>query len=43
MESSSSKIKKGLEMLVHGVDYKAPTFKLSPIVVEALDLIGVQS
>ena len=30
-------------MLVHGVEWKAPNFKLTPIVVETLDLSGVQS
>lgn len=43
MVSSSSKVEKGLEMLIQGVDCKAPTLKLSPEVVEALDPASVQS
>ena len=40
MAFSSNKVKKGSEMLIHGVDCKASTFKIAPIVIEALDLIG---
>ena len=43
MESSSSKAKKGSKMLIRGVDIKAPNFKLSPAIAEALDPTGVQS
>lgn len=43
MASSSRKIKKGSKMLVRGVDYEAPNFKLSPTIVEMLDLVGAQS
>ena len=43
MASSSIKIKKGFEMLVCGVDCKAPTFKLSPTIIEALDPARAQS
>ena len=37
MESSSNKIKKVYDMLVHGVDCKVPIFKLSSKIVEALE------
>ena len=30
-------------MLVHGVEWKAPNFKLSPVVAKALDTTGAQS
>lgn len=43
MASSRSKAKKGSEMLVRGVDYKAPKFKLSPAITEALDPASAQS
>ena len=43
MASTNNKAKKGLEMLVHGVEWKAPDFKLVPMVAEALDLSGAQS
>lgn len=42
MASSSTKVKKGLEMLVHG-EWKASDFKLMPVVAETLDLSGAQS
>ena len=37
---SSIKVKKGSEMLVKGVEWKAPNFKLMPTIVENLDLSG---
>lgn len=43
MASLSSKVKKGSKMLIHRVDCKAPTFKLSLEIVETLDPIGAQS
>ena len=30
-------------MLVHGVEWKAPNFKLTPTIMETLDLSGAQS
>ena len=38
-----NKVKKGCEMLVCGVYYKAPNFKLSPKIVDALDPTGAHS
>ena len=35
--SSSNKVKKGLDMLVRGVEWKAPNFKLASAVAENLD------
>ena len=43
MESSSKKLKKGSKMFVQGVNCKALTFKLSLMIVEERDPIGVQS
>ena len=43
MASSSSKVKKGSQMLVQGVDCKASTFKSSPTIAEELDPIGAQT
>ena len=43
MTYSSRKVKKGYEMLVHGIDCKALAFKLIPAVAKALDPAGVQS
>ena len=43
MASSSSKAKKGFEMLVRGVEWKAPNFKLVPIIVETLNQRRAQS
>ena len=40
---SSNKLKKGSEMLVKGVEWKAPNFKLVLADVESLDLYGAQS
>ena len=41
--SGSSKSKKGSEMLVRGVEWKAPNFKLAPKIAESLDPNGAQS
>ena len=43
MASSSSKVKKGSEMLVKGVEWKAPNFKIVLAVAETLDPTGTQS
>ena len=43
MASSSSKAKKGSEMLVCGIEWKAPDFKLSPTITERIDPTKVQS
>ena len=40
---SGSKKKKGSEMLVKGVEWKAPNFKLVPAIAEPLDSQGAQS
>ena len=40
---SRRKVKKGSEMLVKGVEWKAPNFKLIPVVVESLDPYRAQS
>ena len=40
---SSRKLRKGSEMLVKGVEWKAPNFKLISNVVESLDPYGAQS
>ena len=36
MTLSSNKVKKGLDILVRGVEWKAPDFKLAPVVAETL-------
>ena len=41
--SSSSKGKRGSEMLVRGVEWKAPNFKLVPAIAESIDPNGAQS
>ena len=41
--NSSSKAKRGSEMLVKGVEWKAPNFKLVPAITESLDPNGAQS
>ena len=41
--SSSSKAKRGSEMLVRGVEWKAPNFKLAAAIAESLDPNGAQS
>ena len=41
--SSSRKEKKGLDILIHGVEWKALDLKLTPIVAKTLDLSGEQS
>ena len=41
--SSSSKAKKGSEMLVKGVEWKEPNFKLVPTVAESLNPHRAQS
>ena len=41
--SSCNKERKGLEMLVQGVEWKAPNFKLVPEIVKTLDPNGAQS
>ena len=43
MASTSSKVKKGSEILVQGVEWKAPDFKHVSVVVETLDPSGAQS
>ena len=43
MTSSSSKVKKGLEMLVCRFDCKDTTFKLTLVIAEALDPTRAQS
>ena len=40
---SGSKQRKGFEMLVKGVEWKAPNFKLVPTIAESLDPHGAQS
>ena len=40
---SSRKEKKGSKMLVKGVKWKAPNFKIVPVVAESLDPYGTQS
>ena len=37
MEATSSMVKKGSNMLVYGVDWKAPNFKLSFSITKNLD------
>ena len=41
--SNSKKAKKGSEMLVQGVEWKVPAFKLMPMIVETLDPSEAQS
>ena len=41
--TSSSKAKKGYDMLVKGVEWKEPNFKLVPTIAELLDPYGAQS
>ncbi len=43
MASTSSKKNKGSKMLVQGVEWKAPDFKLVLAVAKTLDLSGAQS
>ena len=43
MVSSSSKLKQGSNMLVHGVEWKALNFKLTLATAKTLDLSGAQS
>ena len=43
MASSSNKVKKGSDMLIRGVKWKVPNFKLQPGIAEALDPNGAQS
>ena len=43
MASTNRKTKKGSEMLVHGVEWKAPYFKLVLAIAEALEPSGAQS
>ena len=43
MDPSSRKVKKGLDMLVHGVEWKVLNFKLTPTIAEVLDPNDVQS
>ena len=43
MESSSNKTKKGSDMLVQGVEWKALDFKLSLTIAETLDPTKAQS
>ena len=40
---SESKHKRGSEMLVKGVEWRAPNFKLAPAIAESLDSQGAQS
>lgn len=41
--TSSSKAKRGSEMLVKGVEWKASSFKIVPAITESLDPNGAQS
>ena len=41
--TSSSKGIRGSEMLVKGVEWKAPSFKIIPAIAESLNLHGAQS
>ena len=41
--TSSRKAKRGSEMLVKGVEWKVPNFKLVPAIAESLDPNGAQS
>ena len=41
--TSGSKVKKGSEMLVKGVEWKAPNFKIVPAIAQTLDPHGAQS
>lgn len=43
MASSSRKKKKGPKMLIHGVDCKAPNFKLSLAITKVLNLASANS
>ena len=43
MASTSSKVRKGSNMLIQGVECKMSNFKLTPTIVEILDPSGVQS
>ncbi len=43
MVATSSKVKQGSDMLVHGVELKAPDFKLTPVIPKTLDPSGAQS
>lgn len=43
MVSLISKMEKGSKMFIHGVDCKAPNFKLSPSIIEVFDPVGVES
>ena len=43
MASSSSKNKKGLEILVHGTKWKVSDFKLTPTIIENVDPTRAQS
>ena len=43
MASSNSKVNKGFDMLVRGVEWKASNFKLAPTIAETLDPSGAQS
>ena len=42
-KSSSSKAKRGSEMLVRGVEWKMPNFKLVPAIAKSLNTDGAQS
>ena len=43
ISGSSSKVKKGFEMLVKGVEWKMPNFKLATGIAESLEPHGAQS
>ena len=43
MTSTNNKLKRGTDMLVQGMEWKAPYFKLSPVIIETLDMSGAQS
>ena len=43
MEATNKKEKKGFDMLIQGVEWKALDFKLTPPIVETLDLSRAQS
>jgi hypothetical protein len=41
--STSNKVKKGSKMLVKGVKWKVPNFKLVPTIAKSMNLYGAQS
>ena len=43
MEAISNKKKKGLDMLLHGMEWKEPNFKVCPTIPKSIDPTGAQS